>query len=65
MGYMNAIYATLVLIRYCFLLLHVSVPLNHHQALPIQFYEHYYIHNGSVIVVGLITFSICFIDLML
>jgi hypothetical protein len=40
--HMNAVYAPLVLIRYCSLLRHVSVPLNHHQAMSIQFYENCY-----------------------
>jgi hypothetical protein len=37
---MSAAYATCVLIRYCSLLLHISVPLNHHRAMSIQFYEY-------------------------
>jgi hypothetical protein len=55
---MNAVYAILGLICYCSLLRHVLVPLNHHQAMSIQFYENCYTHNGSVVVIGSITFSI-------
>jgi hypothetical protein len=50
--YMNAVYIRLVPIRYCSVLRHVSVPLNHHQEMPIQFYGNYFTHNGSVVVIG-------------
>jgi hypothetical protein len=62
---MNAVYETLVPVRCCSLLRHVSVPLNHHQAMLIQFYENCYTHNGSVVVIGSILSLLCVIDLML
>jgi ABC-type uncharacterized transport system permease subunit len=53
---MNSVYATLVLIHYS-LLRHVSVPLNHHQAMSIQISKTVILTTDPLLF-GLTTFSV-------